>query len=129
MFKLAVQNKTLVAALNSFIILQQPNLAIFDYVYIIWGDKTNKVLMNSLQISQNKAAKTTLDKPLFSSASVSLKELNWKTVEKRRFYHRFYIFKCKHGYIGHHLSLIEKKEIHDYNTRNKCNVRLPLSEN
>ena len=83
--------------------------------------------MNSLQILQNKAAKIILDKPLLSSATASLTELSWKTLEKRRFYHRcLYIFKCKHGYISHYLSLIEKKEIYDHNTRNKSNVRLPL---
>ena len=41
-------------------------------------------------------------------------------------YHRcFYTFKCKQGYISHHLSLIEKKDIPEYSTRNKCNVRFP----
>ena len=50
-----------------------------------------------------------------------------KNLEKQRVYHRcLYIFKCKHGYVSHHLSLIEKKGIHDHNTRNKSNVRLPL---
>ena len=100
-------------------------LPIFDYADIIWGDKNNKVLMNSLQILQNKAANIILDKSLLSSAIASLTELNWKTSEKLRFYHRcLYIFRRKHGYISHHPSLIEKKEIHDHNTRNKSNVRL-----
>jgi hypothetical protein len=32
-------------------------LPIFDYADVIWGDKNNTVLMNNLQILQNKAAK------------------------------------------------------------------------
>ena len=102
-------------------------LPIFDYADIIWGDKNNTVIMNSLQILQNKAAKIILDRPLYSSASASLTELNWKTLKERRLYNRcLYLFKCKQGYINNHLSLVEKKDIHQHDTRNKSNVRLPL---
>ena len=102
-------------------------LPIFDYADIIWGDKNNTVLMNSLQILQHKAAKIILDRPLYSSASASLTELNWKTLKERRLYNRcLYLFKCKQGYINNHLSLVEKKDIHQHDTRNKSNVRLPL---
>ena len=49
------------------------------------------------------------------------------TLEKRIFYHHYlYIFKCKHGYVSHHLSLTERKEIHDHNPRNKSMVRFLL---
>ena len=39
----------------------------FDYADIVWGVKDNAVLMNTLQLLQNKAAKTILDRPFHSS--------------------------------------------------------------
>ena len=38
-------------------------LPILNYAHIVWGDKDNIVLMNMLQIVQNKAAKTIVDLP------------------------------------------------------------------
>ena len=32
-------------------------IPILEYASIVWGDKNNKVLMNSIQVLQNKAAK------------------------------------------------------------------------
>ena len=46
-------------------------LPLFDYAYIIWGDKNNLSLMDQLQILQNKAAKTILDAPYLSSSNRS----------------------------------------------------------
>ena len=34
---------------------------LFDYASIVWGDKDNKTLMNSLQVPNNKAAKLNLN--------------------------------------------------------------------
>ena len=36
-------------------------LPLFDYGDTIWGDKNNSVLMNSLQVLENKAAKIILN--------------------------------------------------------------------
>ena len=47
-------------------------LPILDYADMVWGDKDNTVLMNNLQVLQNKAAKLVLDKPLYSSATDAL---------------------------------------------------------
>ena len=52
-------------------------LLIFDYADLTWGDKDDIVLMNDLQILQNKAAKIILDRPLHSSASNALSTLGW----------------------------------------------------
>ena len=38
-------------------------IPILDYADMVWGDKDNAVLMNKLQVLQNKAAKLVLDKP------------------------------------------------------------------
>jgi hypothetical protein len=59
-------------------------LPIFDYADVIWGDKNNTVLMNNLQILQNKAAKIVLDRPFFSSAADALNTLGWTTLEQRQ---------------------------------------------
>ena len=50
-------------------------LPILDYAVKVWGDKDNAVLMNNLQVLQNKAAKLVLDKPLYSSATDALYQL------------------------------------------------------
>ncbi|CAH3159987.1 unnamed protein product, partial [Porites evermanni] len=47
----------------------------FDYDGIVWGDKDNAVLMNNLQLLQNKAAKTILNRPFHSSATNALEAL------------------------------------------------------
>ena len=36
-------------------------IPILEYASIVWGDKNNKVLMDSIQVLQNKAAKLVLD--------------------------------------------------------------------
>lgn len=63
-------------------------LPLFDYGDLIWGDKDNIVLMENLQIPQNKAAKVILDRSLHSSATDALKTLGWRKLTVRRFYHR-----------------------------------------
>ena len=49
-------------------------LPIFDYADLVWGDKDNAVLMNNLQVLQNKGAKLVLNKPLHSSATDALSQ-------------------------------------------------------
>ena len=44
-------------------------LPILNYADIVWGDKDNIVLMNMLQIVQNKAAKTIVDLPMYASST------------------------------------------------------------
>ena len=42
---------------------------------LFWGDKDSVALMNNLQLLQNKAAKTILDRPFHSSAADALEAL------------------------------------------------------
>ena len=49
----------------------------FDYGDIVWGDKSNKCLMDVLQILQNKAAKVTLGLPRPNSSTEALQTLHW----------------------------------------------------
>ena len=54
----------------------------FDYADLVWGGKQNVTSMTSLQVLQNKAAKTILDRPLYSSAMHALASLKWVPLEK-----------------------------------------------
>lgn len=101
-------------------------LPLFDYGDIVWGDKNNLTIMESLQVLQNKAAKVILDRPIYSSASDALQELNWVRLDKRRHYHRcLYIYKTINNLLTTHLTLINLFDVHRYNTRNSQNLRLP----
>ena len=52
-------------------------IPILEYTTIVWGDKNNKVLMDPLQVLQNKAAKVVLDRATHSSSTQALLDLNW----------------------------------------------------
>ena len=98
----------------------------FDYADLVWGDKDNLVLMDELQVLQNKAAKIILDRPLQSSATEALSALKWLDLYRRRNYHRcVHIWKCVNGYTKHCLDIRRCSQIHSYNTRNKNTIRLP----
>ena len=62
----AVTSPGLVAVYNSLVLL------IFDYAAVVWKDKDNVVLMNELQVLQNKVAKVIFNRYLHSSASDTL---------------------------------------------------------
>ena len=51
---------------------------------IVWGDKNNEVLMDSIQVLQNKAAKLVLDRATFSSSTQALLDINWINLSSRR---------------------------------------------
>ena len=99
---------------------------IFDYADMVWGDKDNAVLMNNLQVLQNKAAKLVLDKPLYSSATDALNQLRWLNLKQRRLFHRcLYVYKCVNGVTSHKLELLRNSDVHRYSTRCKDDLGLP----
>ena len=59
-------------------------ILILEYASIVWGDKNNKVLMDSIQVLQSKAAKLVLDRSPYSSSSKALSDLNWMNLSVRR---------------------------------------------
>jgi hypothetical protein len=61
---------------------------VLEYGDIVWGDRVNNMLMEMLQVLQNKAAKVILDRPLYSSASDALQTLGWKSLSECRCFHR-----------------------------------------
>ena len=93
---------------------------------MVWGDKDNLVLIDELQVLQNKAAKIILGSPLQSSATEALSALKWLDLYRRRNYHRcVHIWKCVNGYTKHCLDILRCGQIHSYDTRNKDTIRLP----
>ena len=100
-------------------------LPILDYADMVWGDKDNTVLMNNLQVLQNKAAKLVLDKPLYSSATDALNQLSWLNLKQRRHFHRcLYVYKCVNGITSHKLELSRNSDVHRYNTCCKDHLKL-----
>ena len=101
-------------------------LPLFDYGDIVWGDKNNSILMENLQILQNKAAKIILDRHPHSSASEALDSLGWKRLHLRRRFHRCTtIFKCLNGLIDFNFHFSRNDTIHNYNTRSRVDFHLP----
>ena len=96
-------------------------IPILEYANNVWGDKNNKVLMDSIQVLQNKAAKLILDEPPRSSSSEALSMLKWLDLSSRRQIQRcLFMFDMIHDSDE---SLIRGTSIHNYNTRMKDSIR------
>ena len=90
-------------------------LPTFDYADLVWGNKDNAVLMNNLQVLQNKAGKLVLNKPLYSSATDALSQLGWLNLSQRRHFHRcLYVYKCVNGITSHKLELSRNSDVHRF---------------
>ena len=75
-------------------------LPLLDYGDTVWGDKNNSILMEYLQLLQNKAAKIILDRHPQPSAYEALDSPGWKQLHLRRRFHRCTtIFKCLVDFI------------------------------
>ena len=59
-------------------------IPILEYASIVWGNKNNKVLMDSIQVLQNRAAKMVLDRAPHSSSTEALEDLNWVNLTTRK---------------------------------------------
>ena len=70
---------------------QQRVIPILEYASIVWGDKNNKVLMDSIQVLQNKAANLVLDRTTHSSSTQALLDLNWMNLSTRRLMQRCFL--------------------------------------
>ena len=86
-------------------------MPILDYTDVVWGDKSNATLMNSIQLLQNSAAKLILDKPKHSSATEAL-ELGWDTMSDRRRIHRLTLMYKMNMWTGILILVILRISIH-----------------
>ena len=76
-------------------------LPLFDYGDVVWGDKSNKCLMDDLQILQNKAAKVILGFSRINSSTDALQTLHWAKLHSRREQHRcIAVYKYINGFYG-----------------------------
>ena len=102
---------------------------LFDYADTIWGDKGNTTLMGELQLLQNKAAKTILNLPSFSSSKDASDTLGWPTLVKcRLFCHYVFVFKFVNGLIDFNFDTKRNCDIHSYNTCGKSTFYLRRSK-
>ena len=98
-------------------------IPILEYASIVWSDKNNKVLMDSIQVLQNKAAKLVLDRATHSSSTQALLDLNWMNLSTRRLMQRGFIM---HNFINdsERNSMITRgSDYHSHNTRSKETIR------
>ena len=66
-------------------------------------------------VSQTKAAKVILKRPLYSSSTEALAALKWLPLEKRRFQRRcVHVYKCINGLINHDMDLIRQDVLHSH---------------
>ena len=96
-------------------------LLLLDYGDLVWGDKANDTLMNSLQVLQNKAAKEILNMRNDDSSTMALQLLNWKPLKLRRQFHRcqFMSKSIENNSVDFQFDNCCGSQVHSYNTRYK----------
>ena len=103
-------------------------IPILEYASIVWGDKNNKVLMDSIQVLQNRAAKMVLDRAPHSSSTEALADLNWVNLTTRRQMKRcLYMYNLINSDNRNNM-IIRGSDRHSHNTRSKDTVRIIKSD-
>ena len=103
-------------------------IPILEYASIVWGDKNNKVLMDSIQVLQNRAAKMVLDRAPHSSSTEALVDLNWVNLRTRRQMKRcLYMYSLINSDNRNNM-IIRGSDHHSHNTRSKDSVRIIKSD-
>ena len=95
-------------------------IPILEYASIVWG---HKVLMDSIQILQNKAVNLVLDRTTHSSSTQALLDLNWMNLSTRRLMQRCFFM---HNFINdsERNSMITRgSDYHSHNIRFKETIR------
>ena len=98
-------------------------ISILEYSSIVRGDKNIKVLMDSIQVLQNKVAKLVLDRAPHSASTQALPDLNWMNLSTRRQMQRCFFM---HNFINENErnSMITRGlDYHSHNTRSKETIR------
>ena len=98
-------------------------ISILEYASIVLGDKNDKVLMDSIQVLQNKAAKLVLDRATHFSSTQALLDLNWINLSTRRLMQRC-LFMHNFNNDSERNSMITRgSNYHSHNTRSKETIR------
>ena len=88
-------------------------IPILEYASIVWGDKNHKVLMDSIQVLQNKA----------TSSTQTLLDLYWMNLSTRRLTQRCFFM---HNFINdseRNGMITRGSDYHSHNTRSKVAIR------
>jgi hypothetical protein len=83
-----------------------------------------KLFSSTLLLNNNSNAFSTLDQPIYSSATDALSKLKWKFLKRRRPEHRaIFAYKAINNMLSHQFSFQLNCDFHRYNTRSKNNIR------
>ena len=101
-------------------------LPILDYCDVVW-DNCNVTSSQKLQRLQNRSARIIMGTHVMTSSEVLLKQLNWDKLEERRKLHKARLwFRLQNNKMeGVNISLTCHKDVHNYNTRHKNDLKLP----
>ena len=98
-------------------------IPILEYASIVWGDKNNKVLMDSIQVLQNKAAMLVLDRATHSSSTQALLDLNWMNLSTRRLMQRCLFMRNFINDSERNNMITRGSDYHSHNTRSMETIR------
>ena len=98
-------------------------ISVLEYASIVWGDKNNKVLRDSIQVLQNKAAKLVLNRPTLSSSTPALLDLNWMNLSTRRLLQRCLLMHSVINDSERNRMITQGTDYHSHNTRSKETIR------
>ena len=103
--------------------------SLLDYADIVWGDKSNKTLMDNLQALHNKAARFVLNLPNRESSTKALTHLSWKPLSVGRKIHRCtFVFRAIQSDKEQNPFIFPNEQGQDYyqyNTRSRLKLPLP----
>ena len=94
-------------------------IPILEYASIVWVYKNNIVLMDSIQVLQNKAAKQVLDLAMHSSSTQTLLDLNWMNLSAKRLMRRCFFMHNFTNDSERNSMITRDSDYHSHNTRSK----------
>ena len=97
-------------------------IPILEYESIVWVYK-NKVLMDSIQVLQNKAAKLVLERATHSSSTQALLDLNWMNLSARRLMQRCFLMHNFTNDSERNSMITRDSDYHSHDTRSKETIR------
>ena len=98
-------------------------IPILEYESIVWVYKNNIVLMDSIQVLQNKAAKLVLERATHSSSTHALLDLNWMNLSARRLMQRCFFMHNFTNDSERNSMITRDSDYHSHNTRSKETIR------
>ena len=90
----------------------------FDYGDVVWGDRTNRSLMKTLQIFHNKCTKLVCNMKQSDSSTKAFDLPHWKTLDARRKFHRCATtYKASKNDVSYSVNNLTGEDLHGIQTR------------